>query len=294
MVVESGVTLLGLNMFVALHMCIEGDKVITANPSGSPDPKSILPVPIPLSAPETKVREIGCAKGFVHKIQLKPYAIPVQQKLRRLPFSVRQAVTEELQDLDKDIIERIDASSWLSPIVITQTRGGGKPCICVDLREPNKSIACDCHSLAHIDELLTNLRGAAIFSTIDLASAYHQMLLHPDSHDITAFITHEGLASAPSEFQKMMSTILSGLPGVQAYLDDIICYGSTQQDHDASLRRVLHALNEAGLKLNMQKCKFNQTSLSFLGHTIPKRDFSLTQTESAQWLRHPLHMTHAP
>lgn len=125
MVVESGVTLLGLNMFVALHMCIEGDKVITANPSGSPDPKPILPVPMPLSAPETKVREIGCAKGFVHKIQLKPYAIPVQQKLRRLPFSVRQAVTEELQDLDKGIIERIDASSWLSPIVITQTRGGG-------------------------------------------------------------------------------------------------------------------------------------------------------------------------
>lgn len=106
------------------------------------------------------------------------------------------------------------------------------------------------------------------------------MLLHPDSRDITAFITHEGLfrfcrvpfglASAPSCFQKMMSIILTGLPGVQAYLDDVICYGATQQQHDANLRRVLHALNEAGLKLNMQKCKFNQTSLSFLGHTISK------------------------
>ncbi|KAI3362902.1 hypothetical protein L3Q82_011499, partial [Scortum barcoo] len=79
-----------------------------------------------------------------------------------------------------------------------------------------------------------------------------------------------GLASAPSAFQKIMSTILAGLPGVQAYLDDIICYGVNQQDHDANLRRVLHALNEAGLKLNMQKCKFNQTSLRFLGHTISK------------------------
>lgn len=137
-----------------------------------------------------------------------------------------------------------------------------------------------------MDELLTNLRGVTVFSTLDLASAYHQMLLHPDSHDITAFITHKGLfrfccvpfglASAPSAFQKMMSTILSGLPGVQAYLEDIICYGTTQQDHDANLRRVLHALNEArlkleaGLKLNMHKCKFNQASLSFLGHTISK------------------------
>ena len=216
MVVESGAALLGLNMFVALHMCIDGNKVITAaNPSGSPDPKPTLPVTMPLTAPETQVREIGCAKGFVHKIQLKPHAIPVQQKLRRLPFSVRQAVTEELQDLlDKGIIERIDASSWVSPIVVTQRRDGGKPRVCVDLREPNKSIVSDCYPLPHMDELLTNLRGAAVFSTIDLASAYHQMLLHPDSRDITAFITHEGLfrfcrvpfglASAPSAFQKMM------------------------------------------------------------------------------------------
>ena len=282
MVVESGAALLGLNLFVALHMCIEGNKVIpAAKPNVCPDPESAVPVAPPLIAAEAQVQEVGCAKGFVHKIQLMPHAIPVQQKLRRLPFSVRQAVTEELKDLqDRGIIERIDASPWVSPIVVTQRRGGGKPRMCVDLREPNKSMVCDCYPLPHMDELLTNLRGATMFSTIDLASAYHQMLLHPDSRDITAFITHEGLfrfcrvpfglASAPSAFQKMMSTILSGLPGVQAYLDDIICYGVTQQAHDASLRRVLHALNEAGLKLNMRKCKFKQTSLSFLGHTISK------------------------
>ncbi|KAJ8000091.1 hypothetical protein DPEC_G00201250 [Dallia pectoralis] len=68
----------------------------------------------------------------------------------------------------------------------------------------------------------------------------------------------------------MMTIILAGIPGVQAYLDDVVCYGSTQQQHDASLKRVLHALDKAGLKLNMQKCKFNQTSLRFLGHTISK------------------------
>lgn len=106
------------------------------------------------------------------------------------------------------------------------------------------------------------------------------MLLHPDSRDVTAFITHEGLfcfcrvpfglASAPSAFQRMMSTILSGLHGIQAYVDDIICYGYTQQDHDANLRGALRALNEAELTLNAHECKFNQTSLSFLGHMISK------------------------
>ncbi|KAJ8014421.1 hypothetical protein DPEC_G00040040 [Dallia pectoralis] len=212
---------------------------------------------------------------------MKPEAVPVHQKLRRLPFSVRQDVSKELKDLQEmDIIECIDASPWVSPIVVTQRKDGGKLRMCVDLREPNKAIVSDCHPLPHMDELLSELRGATVFSTIDLAFAYHQMLLHPDSRDITAFITHEGLfrfcrvpfglASAPSAFQKMMTIILAGIPGVQAYLDDVICYGSTQQQHDASLKRVLHALDKAGLKLNMQKCKFNQTSLRFLGHTISK------------------------
>lgn len=139
---------------------------------------------------EVHIQGIGCATGFVHKIQIMPNAVPVQQKLRRLQFSVRQAVLEELQDLqEKGIIERIDPSPWVSPVVVMQRRGGGKPRMCVDLRERNKVIVCDCHPLPHMDELFCNLRGATVFSTTDLASAYHQMPLHPDSRDITAFIT---------------------------------------------------------------------------------------------------------
>ena len=89
MVVESGAALLGLNLFVALHMCIEGNKVIpNVNLKGSPDTKPTVPIAMALTAPEAQVQEDGCAEGFVHKIQLKPHAIPVQQKLRRLPFSV--------------------------------------------------------------------------------------------------------------------------------------------------------------------------------------------------------------
>ena len=279
-VVESGAALLGLDLFQALQMKLEGRKVVTTNTQPTftahpAAPKTVLED----AASEVSVQEIGYAKNFIHKVHVLPNAVPVQQKLRRLPFAVRQAVSEELKDLqDKGIIERIDASPWVSPIVVTHKRDGGKPRICVDLREPNKVIVADCHPLPHMEELFSNLRGATVFSTIDLASAYHQMPLHPDSRDITAFITHDGLfrfcrvpfglASAPSAFQKMMSIILAGLPGVQAYLDDVICYGTTQREHDENLRRVLRALTDAGLKLNMHKCKFNQPSLNYLGHTI--------------------------
>lgn len=102
--------------------------------------------------------------------------------------------------------------------------------MCFDLRGPNKAIVVDSHPLLHIVELLAELQGVTVFSTIDQASAYHQVPLHPESRNLMAFITQDGLfrykrvlyglASATLAFQKMMTTILHGLPGVQAYLDE--------------------------------------------------------------------------
>ncbi len=67
----------------------------------------------------------------------------------------------------------------------------GKIRLCVDLREPNKCVIMDCYPLPHMEDLFTELAGASHYSQIDLSSAYHQLPLHPDSHNLTAFITHE-------------------------------------------------------------------------------------------------------
>ena len=87
----------------------------------------------------------------------------------------------------------------------------------MDLREPNKAIVIDSHPLPHIEEVFAELQGARMFSTLDLQSAYHQVPLHEESRDLTAFIAQEELlcfccvpyclASAPSAFQRMMSQI---------------------------------------------------------------------------------------
>lgn len=214
----------------------------------------------------------------MHKVKTDPTVKPVRQKLRRLPFAVRASVSAELDRLLKaGVIEKIDASPWVSPIVVTGRKTGGI-WMCTDLREPNKAVVTDCYPLPHVDELFANLQGAKMFSTIDLANAYYQLPLHEDSRDLTAFITHDGLfrfrrvpyglASAPSAFQKMMADILNGLPGVQNYLDDLIVYGNTLVEHDQNLNTVLQKLKEAGLVLNENKCHFRKTSLRFLGHTI--------------------------
>ena len=150
--------------------------------------------------------------------------------------------------------------------------------LCADLREVNKAILIDKYPLPHIQELIAELRGSTVFSTLDLTSAYHQLLLHEDSRDLTAFITQDGLfrfkrvcfglASAPSAFQKLMSSSLAGLPGVQCYLDDVVIYGRTLEEHDKHMTVVLQRLQDIGLTLNLQKCKFRVTSIRLLGHMI--------------------------
>lgn len=136
----------------------------------------------------------------------------------------------------------------------------------------------DSHPLPLIEDILSELRGAVMFSTLDLKSAYHQLKLHEESRGLTAFITHEGLyqycrvpyglSSASAAFQKMMTQILSGIKGVQCYLDDVITYGSSEAEHKANLSAVLRRINDAGLKLNVEKCQLRQTALSFLGQKI--------------------------
>lgn len=275
-VVRGGTALLGMDLIRALKWTLSHDSA----PSSSSADLNLAPPTTPVMETKSEPSLLGCVSGFVHKVKIRDNAVPVQQKLRRLPFAVRQSVSEELDKLLKaGIIEKIDASPWISPIVVT-TRKGGKPRLCVDLREPNKAIVADTHPLPHMEELLSELRGSSVFSTIDLASAYHQLPLHEDSRDLTGFITHDGLfrycrvpyglVSAPSAFQKMMETVLKGLPGVRNYLDDVIVAGSSLEEHDRSLRAVLQRLTDAGLTLNMDKCSFRKSSLRFLGHVISK------------------------
>nr|XP_055041695.1 uncharacterized protein K02A2.6-like [Misgurnus anguillicaudatus] len=270
-VVKTGSPLLGMDLIKALNCHIVGGSIVSSS----------APVVSPVSEIDhTAASSLGCVKGFVHKVQIDPSVKPVQHKLRRLPLSVREEVSKEINRLLRDgIIEKIDASPWVSSIVVTKKKSG-EIRVCVDLREPNRAVITDCYPLPHMEDLFTELRGATVFSQIDLQSAYHQLPLHEESQNLTAFITHDGLfrftkvpfglASAPSAFQKMMKTVLEGLPGVQNYLDDLIVYGRDKATHDINLQAVLARLTNIGLKLNMEKSKFGQSRIRYLGHDISK------------------------
>ncbi|CAM5095090.1 unnamed protein product [Eretmochelys imbricata] len=206
-IVHKGTPILGRDLLAALNLRIVNGRIALPQ-------QSTLVVHTPLSAgTQHQVEEkLSCAYAFLHKVKMRNNVMPVQQKLWCLPFSVREAVSKELRKLvQKDIIEEIDSSEWVSPTLVMQKKGGSIR-LCMDLREPNKAIVIDSHPLPHIEVVFAERRGAKMFSTLDLQSAYYQVMLHEDSRDLTAFTTHEGLfrfkhvpyglASAPSAFQK--------------------------------------------------------------------------------------------
>ena len=139
-------------------------------------------------------RVLPAIRGYVHKVRLKPDAVPVQMPLRTMPYALREEVSKHLQDLEQQgIIEKVErsASPWLSPIVAIRKRGGKGLRICLDLSEVNKAVVANGHPIPDMQEMLEKLRGAKFLSTLDMKAAYHQLELHESSRDLTAFI-HDG------------------------------------------------------------------------------------------------------
>ena len=220
---------------------------------------------------------IGCIKGFIHKVRINPEVPSVRQKLRQIPFALREKVSTEVKRLlDNDIIEKVNESSeWVSNVVVV-TKPSGKIRLCIDLRMPNKAVITDGYAIPRIEELLHSMKGCGMFSKIDLSEAYLQLRLHEESRELTTFITHEGLfrfkrcpfglASCPAAFQTVMTKILEGIPGVVCYLDDILISAPTQELHDERLAEVIKKLNETGVLFNKDKCTFSVPTISYLGH----------------------------
>ena len=173
--------------------------------------------------------------------------------------------------------------------------------ICVDLKPLNESVLRETYPLPGVDETLAQLTGATMMSKLDANSGFWQIPLAKNFRELTNFITPFGCycfnklpfgtSSTPEHFQKRMNTILDGLAGVLCLMDDILIFGKDQKEHDTRLTAALERIQAAGVTLNKDKCEFNKTSLTFLGHTVPLmgKVFLPTprrQQQSARWL-HP-------
>ena len=204
---------------------------------------------------------------------------PIRQRAYRTPLSKRIQVEEELRKMLDEGVIRPSKSEWASPITLVPKKDGSIR-FCVDYRKINAATRKDAHPLPLIQDIFDSLTGAKVFSTLDLKSGYWQIPVAEEDVKKTAFITHTGLyefvrmpfglANAPAEFQRTMQTVLGEMIGqfVMVYLDDIVVYSKSEQEHEEHLRRVFDALEQNGLKLKASKCTFSAPSVELLGYIV--------------------------
>lgn len=204
-------------------------------------------------------------------------AAPIASRAYRVgPFEVARQ-REEVDRLLADGLIRPSTSPWASPVVMADKKDGSKR-FCCDYRKLNSVTVPDRYPLPRIDDLLDRLGGACIFSTLDLASGYWQVRVRDEDIIKTAFRTafglYEwlvmpfGLTNAPATFQRLMDATLRDLigPFVLVYLDDVIVFSRSIDEHVSHLRAVFDRLHAANLHLKLSKCSFGQRSVAFLGH----------------------------
>jgi len=205
--------------------------------------------------------------------------------------------------LQNNIIRRSN-SEWNSPLVVVPKKDGDIR-ICLDYRKLNQITKRPIFHIPSAQEIFDRLGGNRVFSTLDLSKGYYQIPMNESDAKKTAFSTPSGhyefirmpfgLCGAPATFQRALSSVLhEELNKICCiYLDDIIVYGRSEEEHDCRLRIVLQKLHNAGLKLSRQKCIFRCNTVRFLGHEISK-DGVKTDPEKVEKIKQwPLPITYA-
>ncbi|XP_062541114.1 uncharacterized protein K02A2.6-like [Armigeres subalbatus] len=217
-----------------------------------------------------------CNKTKV-KLFLKPNAKPVFCSKRPVPFNTISLVDEELTRLQSlGIITPIDFSEWAAPIVAVR-KPNGKVRICADYSTGlNEALEGNHYPLPTPEEIFAQLNGSVVFSIIDLSDAYLQVEVDEESKKLLTINTHRGLfqfnrlapgvKSAPGAFQRLVDSMIADIPGVRTSIDDAIVFGPNYEAHKASLDMLLQRLEEYGFHVKLEKCRFFQTEISYLGH----------------------------
>eukprot|EP00794_Sanderia_malayensis_P010600 gene10600-biopygen7736 len=222
--------------------------------------------------------DLGHTTVIKHEIDTGD-AGPIKQPPYRVSQAQRAEIEQQISNMLEQNVINVWSSPWSSPVVLVKKKDGTTR-FCVDYRKLNAVTRKDSYPLPRIDDALDSLTGSKYFTTLDLQSGYHQVAMHPDSKDKTAFISHAGLyeynvmsfglTNAPPSFQRLMTRVLHGLDWkiCLIYIDDIIVFSSTFEDHLTRLGLVFDRLRAANLKLKRSKCHFARSSVNFLGFVV--------------------------
>ena len=243
---------------------------------------------------------VGHTSEIKHTIKLDNET-PFKERTRRIPPGMFDEVREHLNQLLESGIIRNSSSPWSSNVVCARKRDGSLR-LCTDFRKLNSRTVKDSYALPRIEDTLDSLSGAKIFSSLDLRSGYYQVEIDENDKSKTAFSVDRlgffehnrmafGLTNAPATFQRLVERCLQDLTMNECclYLDDIVVFSSSVEEHIERLERVFQRLHDFGLTLNPSKCCFLKQSVKYLGHIISENGMQTDPDKIA-----PLHTWPVP
>ena len=237
-------------------------------------------------------------------IQIKEGAKPVRQRLRPLNPIQAADLKRQLEEWERSGVVEESTSEWASPLVPVRKKDSDKLRWCVDFRALNTATQGDAYPLIAVENCLTQLSNAKIFSSLDSCGAYHAISIHPESRDYTSFITPHGLyrfarmpfglKNAGSAYSRLMHIALNVFKATDfalSYLDDIIIKSNDTETHLRHLRVMLDLHHRFGLKLNLGKSDIFRTSVKYLGHIVSADGITLDPEYVKRILDWPLPKT---
>lgn len=244
--------------------------------------------------------KVGCVPDIKISLQLREGAKPTFTRERKVPHALQELVDKEIDELESSgILTPVNCSDWGSPLVVIP-KPNGSVRLCVDYKcGVNERLVQANYPIRRIDDVLSSLRNSRYFCKLDLFKAYLHLQVDEESSKIQTISTHRGtyrmnrlsfgIKTAPSEFNRILSQILNGVPKTEAYFDDIIVHGCTLEECTSNLQHCLQRLSDYNLHVNKQKCSFFSESIEYLGHIIEfnKIRKSPTKTEAVQKMPRP-------
>jgi hypothetical protein len=224
-------------------------------------------------------KQLPPQRAMDHHIPLIPGATPVNVKPYRYSPSQKDETESQLQEMLRNGIIQPSVSPFASPVLLVKKKDGSW-CFCVDYRRVNALTVKNKYPMPIVDELLDELHGARWFTKLDLRFGYHRIRVVPSDIHKTAFKTHDGhwefcvmpfgLTNTPATFQAVMNHIFAPMlrKSVLVFMDDILVFSKTLEDHEKHLAAVLEVLRTNSFFIKKSKCSFAQPQLEYLGHII--------------------------